>query len=73
MNETKGTVGMTPRALRTYTLGAIIVWVGVIFSSAFLVAGSRELPMLMIILGAGAFFFVVLIPAWLRTLVEPDE
>jgi hypothetical protein len=50
---------------RLYVVAAVIVWVGVIAASAFLLAGSPQLAPMLAILGGAAFFFVALLPAGL--------
>lgn len=47
---------------RAYLIGAVIVWVGLIASMAFLLAGTPYLAMVLPILGGGAVWFVIIIP-----------
>jgi hypothetical protein len=54
--------------LRNYIIGAVIIWVGVIASAAVILRGTDEFAGMLIVLSAGAVWFVVLVPGWLRTL-----
>jgi|GEM_PF-952276 len=55
------------RALRTYLIGAVIVWVGLIAAATILLRGSDEFPIMLTILGGGAAWFVVIVPAIFRS------
>jgi hypothetical protein len=59
------------RALRIYITGAVIVWIGIIVATALMLSGEAFSPM-MIVLSGGAFWFIVLVPAWLRTLINAN-
>ncbi|MHB1132296.1 MAG: hypothetical protein ACYC4L_07880 [Chloroflexota bacterium] len=52
---------------RVYLIGAVIVWVGLILAIAGTLAGTSALPIALILLGGGSFWFVVLVPGVLRT------
>lgn len=51
--------------LRTYLIGTVIVWVALIIASAAVLAGTKYLPTMLIILGGGAFWSIVLVPGGL--------
>jgi hypothetical protein len=61
------------RALRNYVIGAVIVWVGIIVATAVMLGGSGEFGNMLIILAAGAIWFVLLVPGWLRTMIHDEE
>jgi hypothetical protein len=48
---------------RVYLVGAVIVWVGLLVAVAALLAGTPYLVGVLPILGAGAFWFIVVVPA----------
>ncbi len=52
----------TMKFRRTYLVGAVIVWVGIILAASVILAGTPYLTQILIILGGGAFWFVVLVP-----------
>jgi hypothetical protein len=59
---------------RAYLIGAVIVWVGIILASAVILAGTPYLTQILIILGGGAFWFVVLVPgALFGSRQEPEH
>jgi hypothetical protein len=41
----------------------VIVWVAIIFASGVILAGSDQLGIMLAILGGGAAWFVVIVPA----------
>jgi hypothetical protein len=45
-----------------YLIGALIVWVGIILGTAVMLSGTEYLIQILIILGGGAFWFVVIVP-----------
>ncbi len=49
--------------LRSYVLVAAIVWAAILVASALILAGSPYFGQLLPILGGGAAFFVVILPA----------
>lgn len=55
------------RAVRTYLIGAVIVWVGLIVATAILLRGSDQFPIMLTILGGGAVWFVVIVPTMFRS------
>lgn len=61
------------KALRNYIVGAVIVWIGILLSTAFLLGGTGEFAGMFIILSGGAVWFVLLVPGWLRTFVDSDR
>lgn len=61
------------RALRTYLIGAVIVWVGLIAATALLLRGTDEFPTMLTILGGGAVWFVVIVPTMFRALIGQLE
>ncbi|MEJ2303154.1 MAG: hypothetical protein P8Y14_16630 [Anaerolineales bacterium] len=46
-----------------YLTSAVIVWVAIIFASGVILAGSDQLGIMLAILGGGAAWFVVIVPA----------
>lgn len=60
------------RLLRTYLIGAVIVWVGILFASAIILKGTDQFAQMLPILGGGAVWFVLLVPQLLRRR-EPDQ
>jgi len=65
----------TTRTFRSgYLIGTVIVWVGIIFAAAVILAGTSYLAQILPILGGGSFWFVVLVPGaffWKRR--EPSQ
>lgn len=55
----------TPR--RSYMVGAAIVWAGILIATAVVLAGSPQLGVMVSILGGGAVFFLIILPAGLFT------
>lgn len=53
------------RLRRTYLIGSVIVWVAIIAASAVVLSGTPYLGSMLPILGGGAVWFVVLVPAGL--------
>lgn len=49
--------------LRSYVLAAAIVWVAILITSALVLGGSPYFGQMLPILGGGAAFFVVILPA----------
>jgi hypothetical protein len=47
---------------RAYLIGAVIVWVGIILASSVILAGTLYLAPMLIILGGGSVWFVVIVP-----------
>ncbi len=47
-------------------IGAVIVWAGILLSSAVLLAGSGVFAELLPILAGGAVWFVLIVPSALR-------
>ncbi len=59
---------------RAYLIGAVIVWVGIILASSVILAGTPYLAPMLIILGGGSVWFVVIVPGaffWNRR--EPER
>ena len=57
-----------------YLIGAVIMWVAIIIATAVTLAGTPYLTQILIILGGGAFWFVVLVPGaffWGRQKSKP--
>ena len=53
--------------LSTYTIGAAIVWAGILLATAVVLAGTPYFAQLLPILGGGIAWFVVMVPgAWSR-------
>ena len=52
---------------RTYLIGAVIVWVGLLFALAFTLSGTPYFVQVLPLLGGGIVWFVVIIPGALRT------
>jgi hypothetical protein len=53
--------------LSTYTVGAAIVWAGILLAAAVMLAGTPYFAQLLPILGGGVAWFVVIVPgAWSR-------
>lgn len=48
-----------------YLFGAVIVWVAIIAASAVILRGTPYAGQMLTILGGGAAWFVVIVPAWL--------
>lgn len=48
---------------KAYLIGAAVVWVGIILASSVILAGTPYLAQMLIILGGGAVWFVVLLPS----------
>jgi len=60
--------------LRTYVLGAAIVWAGISVASAVLFQGTPRFAQLLPILSGGAVWFVVIVPgAWQRQPARREE
>ena len=51
----------------TYLAGAVIVWTGILTASALLLAGTPYFVPLLLILGGGAVWFVVIVPGAMQT------
>jgi hypothetical protein len=51
---------------RTYLIGAVIVWVGLLFALAFTLSGTPYFTQVLPLLGGGIVWFVVIIPGALR-------
>ncbi|HVX30938.1 MAG TPA: hypothetical protein VHA53_10700 [Nitrolancea sp.] len=51
-------------AFRSYLLGAIIVWLGIIAATALI--ASDQFAELLPVLGGGAFWFIVIVPNLFR-------
>ncbi len=49
--------------LRSYTLAAAIVWAAILIASALILGGTPYFGQMLPILGGGAAFFVVILPA----------
>ena len=49
--------------LSTYLLGAAIVWAGIFLATAVLLAGTPYFATMLPILGGGATWFVIVVPA----------
>ncbi len=47
---------------RAYLFSAVIVWVAIILASSVILAGTPYLAQMLIILGGGVVWFVVLVP-----------
>jgi hypothetical protein len=60
------------KALRNYIVGAAIVWAGIFLAMAITLRGSDDFVTSLIILSGGAVWFVLLVPGWLRTMIERD-
>jgi hypothetical protein len=58
---------------RVYLVGAVIVWVGLIIAVAALLAGTPYLAQVLPILGGGAFWFIVIVPAGIFSTRRPDR
>jgi hypothetical protein len=58
------------KALRNYIVGAAIVWSGIFLAMALTLRGSDDFVTSLIILSGGAVWFVLLVPGWLRTMIE---
>lgn len=54
------------RAMRHYLIGAVVVWVGLFAGTVVLLEGTGHLFEMLIIMAAGAFWFVVLAPQLFR-------
>ena len=52
---------------RVYILGAVIVWVGLFLALALSLAGTPHFGDMVLLLGAAAFWFGVIIPGVLGT------
>jgi hypothetical protein len=53
--------------LSTYAIGAVIVWVAIIAATAVVLAGTPYFAQVLPIVGGGAVWFVVIVPAtWAR-------
>jgi hypothetical protein len=50
-----------------YLVGSVIVWVGILAGTAFVLQGSPYFAQLLPILGGGVVWFVVLVPGGLMT------
>lgn len=61
------------RALRNYIIGTVIVWVGIIAAMALMLEGTGEFGNMLIILTGGVVWFLIIVPGWLRTLVQDKE
>lgn len=51
--------------LRSYLAGSIIIWAGIIVATAVILDGTDRFAQVLPILGGGALWFLVLIPAQL--------
>lgn len=61
---------MDARVMRIYTVASLLIWVGIMASTTIILSGTGHLFDQIIILAAGAFFYLVLLPGWFRTLGE---
>jgi hypothetical protein len=50
------------RTTSTYLAGAVIVWVAILLAAALILRGTPQFGQLLPILGAGAIWFVVIVP-----------
>lgn len=50
------------RTTSTYLAGAVIVWVAILLAGALILRGTPQFGQLLPILGAGAIWFVVIVP-----------
>lgn len=50
------------RTTSTYLAGAVIVWVAILLAAALILGGTSLFAQLLPILGAGAIWFVVIVP-----------
>ncbi len=51
------------RAKASYILAASIVWAAIVLATAIVLRGSPQFGVMLSILGGGAAFFVVILPA----------
>lgn len=59
---------------RAYLIGAVIVWVAIILASSVILGGTPYLTQILLILGGGVFWFIVMVPgAFLRSRQESDR
>lgn len=59
---------------RAYLISAVIVWVGIILATSVILKGTPYLALMLIILGGGAVWFVVLLPrAFFWNRQEPER
>lgn len=61
------------RALRTYLVGAVIVWVGILFASAIVLQGTDQFAQMLPILVGGVAWFVVIVPTLFRRPKQPPQ
>lgn len=61
---------MNARVMRIYMIASLLIWVGIMAATTLMLSGTGYLVDLIIILAAGAFFYLVLLPGWFRTLGE---
>jgi len=57
---------MGGKARRNYLIGAVVIWVSLIAAIGVILSGAKELPIVLTILGGGAFWFIVIAPGLFR-------
>ncbi|HET9016738.1 MAG TPA: hypothetical protein VFN57_14155 [Thermomicrobiaceae bacterium] len=53
-------------AIRAYLIGAVLVWLAMIAGTTALLGGTASLSPMLLILSAGALWFVLLVPTLLH-------
>jgi hypothetical protein len=56
-------IGQMESKLRSYVLAAAIVWAAILVATSLVLAGTPQFGTMLPILGGGAAFFVVILPA----------
>jgi hypothetical protein len=58
---------------RAYLIGAAIIWVAIILATSIILGGTPYFGIMLPIVSAGAFWFVVLIPSILYRMRLPGD